>query len=437
MSNSYQANHKTWDRVGNMTPDVEFSETERPAGEFKVADWLPVQRLDKHYEHFFVVSAGKIIAFDRMGRVVPAGLKTAFAIPAATHVLSYTASDVTEGVMNLVTGAPCTGAVDYDRTEITNALRAQGLLDATENAEDFINFPIGVAPYNYLKWCGGDGSNPAEYTQHNYNMQHQVAILCDYCVQVPLVPALASTLNLSGLAAISSSAIADFAPASAAWFDKTALGLTLRYAGKVNANTVALILPSFNCAKNTAITPWVLPVGFTREVSSLLELTTAGDYFVDLDVGVILMFETGGDAKAITTGSLVFYHYDAAPASVSTFACALGDLKPGDFVRADKNSNYVKAKVFAAGDIVTGTDTAPTDAELAAMLNQVMAAQSEIVGQVLELEGHPRDFLERVRTAFPFLGVMDRMPGTATEGMPLAITYAGASTKMVHILLTK
>jgi len=433
--NLYQANHKSWDHVGNMTPAVEFSETERPAGEFKVADWLPVQRFDKHYEHYFVVSAGKIVAFDLSGRVVPAGLKAAFAVQSG-DVLTYTATDATEGVIDLTTGATVAGACGYTRAEITAALLGRGLLDASQNAEDFISFPVGVAPYNYLKWCGGDGFNPAEYTQHNYNMQHQVAILCDYVVQVPLVPAVASTLNLSGLS-VASTAISDWSPTLAVWKDATGLGLTARYSGETLTNVVGLVLPSLNVAKSTRITPWTLPTGFTREVGSVGQLTTAGDYFIDHDVGVILMYESGGDAAAVTTGSLVFYHYDAAPSSVSTFACALGDLKGGDFVRADANSNFVKAKVFAAADIATSTNGDPSDAELATMLNQVMNAQNEIIGQVLELEVHPRDYLERVRTAYPEMGVMDRMPGTATEGMPFAVSYSGASNKMIHILLTK
>ena len=74
-ANSYTATHKTWDHVGNITPNFEYSEAQRPHGEFRPADWLPVGRYDKLMEEYFVVSAGKIVALDGEGRVVPAGLK--------------------------------------------------------------------------------------------------------------------------------------------------------------------------------------------------------------------------------------------------------------------------------------------------------------------------------------------------------------------------
>ena len=48
--NQYTASHKTWDHVGNPTPNVEYSESHRPHGEFMPADWLPVGRFEK-YSH--------------------------------------------------------------------------------------------------------------------------------------------------------------------------------------------------------------------------------------------------------------------------------------------------------------------------------------------------------------------------------------------------
>ena len=38
MFNLYSANHKVWDHVGNITPNVELSEAHRPYGEYIVAD---------------------------------------------------------------------------------------------------------------------------------------------------------------------------------------------------------------------------------------------------------------------------------------------------------------------------------------------------------------------------------------------------------------
>ena len=38
--NAYSANFKTWDHVGNVTPQVEYCEAARPHGEFMPADWI-------------------------------------------------------------------------------------------------------------------------------------------------------------------------------------------------------------------------------------------------------------------------------------------------------------------------------------------------------------------------------------------------------------
>jgi hypothetical protein len=438
--NLYSANHKVWDHVGNITPNVEYSEAHRPHGEYIVADWLPVGRYEKHYENYFVVSSGKIVAFDRTGRVVPAGLKTAFAVTSG-DVLTYVAADVTEGVIDLTTGTTVAAAGGYTRAEISAALIELGLLDTGENAEDFISHPVGVAPYNYLKWAGGDGFNPADLIQHNYNMQHRVAILCKYVVEMPLVPASHAGIDLSSSAAITDTQITLWvdADANGGWYSSTALAATLRYGSDVSAgdDVVGLNLPVMDLAKNTVLTPMVLPTGFTREVGSIAEIAQAGDYFIDYDVGMILIFETDGDAAAVASGTLTFYHYESLPSTVSTYACALGDLKPGDFVRANADSNYVKAEVFAAADIDTASDGNPTDAELAVMLNQVMAAQGEIIGQVLDSDIHPKDYMDRVRTAWPQLGTLDQMPGSASAGLPAQLTYAGGSNKMIRILLLK
>jgi hypothetical protein len=200
---------------------------------------------------------------------------------------------------------------------------------------------------------------------------------------------------------------------------------------------VALVLPSLSLAKDTpsSTITFSSSTDFARERTSIAELVQAGDYFIDYDVGVILMFEDGGNAAAAATGTIDYFHYDNSPSSVSTYACAIGDLKPGDLVKADANSNFVVATSFASGDYSLSAD--PTDAEVAAVMNACIARQDEIIGQVLELETHPKDLLERVRTAYTTLGTLDQMPGTASGGRPTALTYAAGADRMVRILLLK
>ena len=448
--NQYDATHKTWNHVGIITPNVEYSEPVRPAGDFMPADWLPVGRQDLYHEEYFTVSAGKIIAFDRQGRVVPAGLKTAFV--AGGTALTYTAADVAAGVISLATGVTCTaGAVTNNN--LTTALRLRGLIEFDETAQDFVSYPVGVAPYNYYSWAGGDGLNPSGYVKHNHNLQHRVAILTKYVVEMPLMPAVETGINLAGSAGIVNTAVDDWAEdnANGAWYSNTALQLTTRWAtaAALNTDTVALVLPQQNIAFNCSRTPFVITgtainAMFVTEVASIAELTATGRYFIDYDVGAILFYESGGNAAlGGGVGTLTYFSYDTALAVpvVGTYACAIGDLKPGDFVRADLNSNFIKANVITDTEVETCTsedpETSLSSVELACLLNLCAKRQDEIIGQVLELEDHPRDYLDRVRTAYPSLGTQDQMPGTATAGQPTAVTYAGAANRMVRILLLK
>jgi hypothetical protein len=262
---------------------------------------------------------------------------------------------------------------------------------------------------------------------------------------MPLVPASHSGIDLSAAAAITDSAIADWTDADTdgGWYSATSLSLTVRYASDVAVgdDVVALNLPVMDLAKDTVLSPIVVPTGFTREVASIGEIAQAGDYFIDYDVGVILIFETDGNAAAVASGTLTFYHYESLPATVSTYACALGDLKPGDLVRADADSNFVKAQVIIDTDVETVTsedpETSLSSDELAGLLNLCAKRQDEIIGQVLDSDTHPKDYMDRVRTAWPQLGTLDQMPGSASAGLPAQLTYAGGSNKMIRILLLR
>src|SRR5690606_2284089 len=129
-------------------------------------------------------------------RVVPAGLKIAVELAGSGDVVTYTENDVLSGTINVATGNPVTTA------ELTDPGSTRGYTASEINAAGFlgrsgvsitISNPVGVAPYAFLQWAGGDGFNPTQYKQHNYNMQHQVSVLCDYVLELPLVPASATS----------------------------------------------------------------------------------------------------------------------------------------------------------------------------------------------------------------------------------------------------
>lgn len=325
MYNAYTTNHKKWDHVGNLTPNVEISEGIRPAEELAPAAYLKLVRFDKYLEDYYVVSAGKVVALDSDGNVVPAGLalqaaayKTAWdaengnlgtnrtAARAAVDALGghvagmavYDAADVSPVGSGVAVKTHTGNAVvsgdymveNFFSTIITDAsvVRVIDLVtddedDADQNLTDVVTISdaIGIAPYNFFRWAG-DASNPANYIHHNYKMQHQVAVLCDYYIELPRID------------------------------DKT-----------------------------------------------LIEFT-----------GLAVLYDSGLS------------------------------LAPGTFLTWD-----------TASDMVAGGSDC-----------------TDIIGQAWAVDADfPKDYLDRVRTAYQGLGTLDEMPGSASLGLPDNIAYAGGT----------
>jgi len=393
----YNPNWKSWDHIGNMVPVVEHSEGIRPQGEFRPAAWLPTQFFDKFYEDYFVIMPGKIVAFDNDGRIVPAQ----YGISAAT--ITYTAADVAAGVIDVRTGvALVTGGIGTFAVSGVSSFmgRSAGALS--------VSAPAAVAPYAFWQWAGDgsaidDGNNPAALRHHNYELQHRVALLCDYVLELPLVPATVASPEALTQAS--------------------------------NASNISTLnaLSNLPVAANTIRTPFTFSEGvgapgdvaarFAVQKAALADVLTLGDWYINLTTGVISVYSTG--AIGATAYKVVYSHYASAPAgsSVSKFACALGSLKAGDFVKANADSNYVKADPSTEGF-------------------------DKIVGQVLEVEDVAgKDALDRVRTAFPnlstnasgglpgFAGQLDQMPGSADGGVSDKVHYAGAANLVVRINL--
>jgi len=332
MYQPYTSNHKTWDHVGNLTPNVEISEGIRPAEELKPAGYLKLVRFDKYSEDYYVVSAGKVVALDSDGNVVPAGL----ALQAAAYKAAWDTANTggntiqdqidaarlaVDGLAGYTAGAAAYDSADVDPVASGVAVKthtgndvvsgdyivenfftvptvANGspriidlvTVDLDDADEDIdadlvtISAPIGIAPYNYFRWAGGDGFNPSQYTHHNYNRQHQVAVLCDYYIELPRID------------------------------DKSLIKF-----------------PQLSCVFDSGLT-----------------------------------------------------------------------LTPGTFLTFD-----------ASSDMIEWAGTESFD---------------DIIGQVWKIDsGFPKDYLDRVRTAYEGLGDLDKMPGSASSGLPDNISYAGGT----------
>ena len=85
------------------------------------------------------------------------------------------------------------------------------------------------------------------------------------------------------------------------------------------------------------------------------------------------------------------------------YEASLGTIRPGDFLTFDEGSDMVKWTF--------GTDFFEA-----------------VLGQIWKVDtAFPKDYLERVRTAYQGLGDLDKMPGSASGGLPDNITYAGGT----------
>jgi hypothetical protein len=184
--------YKTYDDRGHITPNFEYSEGIRPAGEYMPAPYLSAVRFNVFFEEHFVLSGGKVVAFDSNGYIVPAGLKkeaeaykTVFDASGevaadAAATIRYSNMDVGDGVLNaglvlVVDGEP----VVKHMFDIGSG--APLAYDVT------VSNPIGISSYNYWRHPGGNGENPADFNKYNFNLQNKVAFVCDYVLQVPVV----------------------------------------------------------------------------------------------------------------------------------------------------------------------------------------------------------------------------------------------------------
>lgn len=391
----YSANHKNWDHVGNIMAPVEASEGQRPYGEFMPAAWLPVKFFEKYYENWITITPGKLVALDNDGRVVPAQ----YGLAGATIV--YGTDDVNAGVVDARTGIALLAAnVGTVNVSAVTDFMGRGVSVALS-----VSKPVGVCAYPVLQWAGDataydDGFNPTAFIKHNYMMQHRVAFVCDYVLELPLVPAKTSTETIT----------------SQSW-SSSIMTFDALDSLPVATNTTRTPITFANNSLSTAATV------FVYQKSTAAELIADGDWYIDYTTGVIKAYTSTNPAGG--TFSVTYRNYASAPtgSNVSVFACVLGDVKPGAFLKCNADSNWV-------------VDSSPS-------LDVTM-------GQVLDIEVQPKDMLDKVRTAYsPALatnaagsfpggttsGQMDQMPGSATGGVSDKIHYAGAADKLVRVNL--
>ena len=354
------------------TPNFEISEGMRFGLNYP-APYLPLERYEANFRDYIVISGGKPVALDSSGYMVPAGFKALLALGAGNGP-QYTQLDVDLGVVNAQGNIPTAG--DY----VINSMIAASVT---------VGRCAGIASYNAYWLSGADPTNPATYKFHNYNRQTGVAILTDYYLEYPLEPLQRTTNTIN----------TTIAGADQGDFD-TAHNTVLDYTIEVTINGRRDVDFTF--------------VGGTPDKIDWNSGTT-DDYLKIGDVVVV---------KYIYEGTV----YNSPLTGISTWR---GSAKPGDYVTVDQNSAFVAYAAGTIGDTSAGDESA----NIAAAIDGAL----DIIGQVYLVDSNfPKQFLDRVKTAYDdrlqgvvmdgkdgSIRTLDRMPGSANNGLPHNIAMAG------------
>jgi len=395
----FQSRFKTrTDLMDHLTPNnVVQMNASVPHGEWKPAAWLPVVWQNERSKDYFVMSAGKVVSLDGAGRVVPSGLlrRALNANLLTDTILEYTANDVAARVIDIRTGAFVTDADAVTLQEFATAIVASGWAPSAaapanaDQAKDivkaFISAPVGILAYDVYVWAGDD---PANLHFTNYQKQHLIQFFTD--IQMKAAHVCKSQVTTKAVGDLTLLKASD-------------LALMPRYAGLITAssNVVGYNLGLGKVASHTSRTPVAATnlVG-ARYRSDVSLLGKAGDFTLDADAGIVLLFEAGGDNAPAGLTEFSVHDYTGGASSQERMVMFVGDGRPGDFVSFDEMSNFVVA--------IPSDHTAHL-----------------VVGRLLSMFKEPRGQLERVRTGWDGeeFDATSKMPGSATGGFSDLITF--------------
>ena len=364
------------DILDNITPNnVVQPNVSVPAGEWKPAAWLPIVWTGEASKDSFVISSGKVVAFDGEGRIVPAGL----ALLAAGGTLSYTSADVAHGTIDITTGAPVTAAVTYDEAndgDLAAGLIGRGLLPGGGAFADFISAPIGVAAYDVFAWAG---DSAGELNFVNYQKQHLVQFFTDVQLQAPCHAAAEAVVIADNDGRTQASELAADAKLALIYSSAAIDVIPLDDTGAIAAPTARTPITDENGA-------------LLKQVSTAEKIRKAGDFFFDAATNTLVVHHDTADL-----GDITGFVYDGVAGVTGRFVHCAGLPKPGDALSFDADSNF---KVAEGVEVV--------------------------VGRCLAVETQPRGLLDRTRTAWEGASFdkSAQMPGSATAGFTDLITLS-------------
>ena len=420
--NRFTSRFKTrTDLMDNITPNnVVQMNADVPHGEWKPAAWLPVVWQNERSKDYFVMSSGKVVSFDASGRIVPSGLlrRCLDATQDTDVVIDYDANDIAARVVDITTNefvasAHSVSVLDFVNAAVDNGwlqgAKASDLAEAKALAKQFISAPVGILSYDVYAWAG---DNPGALHFSNYQKQHLIQFFTAGQFRMP---------HVAAGSAVSDAAVAMTLIAHAD------LSTMPRYAGLVLADALVGLRFTRSVAGHTSRTPVAVSMtGQTPRMRSEPELVRkAGDFFIDDEAGILLVFSDDAAAKPTFFDSVSYFTYEGAASAlaVSTqekFIHFVGECRPGDFVTFDHLSNMVRRSTGLTLGLADGDDDA------AAVLEALELAKDFTIGRVVDIVTEPRGLLERVRTEFSGeeFDATAKMPGSATAGFSDMITLS-------------
>lgn len=368
-----QPRYKQFHRI---TPNFEHKEGLRH-GPFFPAPYLPGIRLDEVFHDWYVIAAGCPVVLLDDGFIVPAGFKKLIDAGATDVGPQYADSDVIDGVRNAEGNLVVAG--EYVINSILAAGHSAGRV-------------IGVTSYDVFRQLNSDPHNPATYQRHNYNRQNGVAVLTTYVLEFPIEPLKRTEVEMTHVAA-----------GAEATFD-------------LGHDTVLDYSVTMTINKDRF-------VDFTFAAG-------AGAGGVDQLQGLSLV---EGDEVVVK----YIYEESFYAAPFPGLQTVRGDVKVSDLITFDENSKFVKFSATAIGDTSVGNE--------AVNIAKAIKEQEDVLGHVTAVDyKFPKQMLDKVKSAYDerlyspiinpetgereFSG-LDKTQGSATDGVPHMIQYAGGDLK--------
>jgi hypothetical protein len=277
--------------------------------------------------------------------------------------------------------------------------------------EAFISKPIGFVPYDIHSYAGFAEKGDQKFT--NDREQAAVHFWTEGQLRLPQLVAEQVDEGFDLDATFITTAAAGDAPVAGEIWTAAALAGLERYADILAGTELiyGIVLSARDVAKVTDRTPLSSSEDTVTgtQVSDVTAVLAAGDYALDVDMGIL--FVNKGALDAVTTDSdtddditITYWAYDSSDAVAQRYVFFSGTARPGDYVTFDADSNFTSLGNLP---LVESTGTIS-------------------LGRVDDFEVWPKHLQESRKSPWTIsasgFDATTRITGSATKGYPDAFT---------------